>query len=151
MVNAPEFNPAIVEDSGSIRTWGCGYGNPTGTDSGYDQPLAGVSNTLNFMKKEAVDAAQKERTQLLALPLRSEYLAPTLLAWAKQKPKDLEAPKALHFFVTYTRMECPYGNIHPLAKTSYSKEAFELLHRIYPKSDWATKTKYYFKSEPRSY
>jgi len=59
------------------------------------------------------------------------------LAWAKQKPKDPEVPKALHFFI-----HRKYYGQSP--DTKFSREAYQLLHKNYTNSEWAIKTKYYY-------
>ncbi len=141
MVNAPEFNPQLIEPgSGGVRTWGCsGY-----SGDGYT-PLD--AKFPNFVSKEARAEVQQEQKRLLSLPRRSYFLAQPLLEWARANQADPEVPKALHFFVASTRMECNASDANEASykpKKSYSQEAFELLHKRYPKSPWAAKTKYYY-------
>jgi hypothetical protein len=112
-----------------------------------EQPESDPAQPPRYLSAEQLAAAGKEQQQLLKLPLRTEFIAPTLLAWAKQKPNDEEAPKALHFLVASTRMECPYGTDKEekdQLRSQYSKEAFNLLHKLYPNSKWARQTKYFF-------
>ena len=83
----------------------------------------------------------------MALPLRSEYLAPSLLAWAGTRPAGDEAPKALHLLVAATRMECTSGTEKPekeQMRARYSRAAFDLLKKEYPDSKWAKATKYFY-------
>ena len=61
------------------------------------------------------------------------------IQWAKEAPDDPRVPEALHLAVRTTRYGCVDGET-----TSFSKAAFQLLHRRYPKSEWAKKTKYWF-------
>jgi hypothetical protein len=92
---------------------------------------------LNFMQPAAIRAAKIEQQKLEDYSIANNYIAPALLAWAKQKPKDPEAPKALHYFIYGSK----YGrNID----TKLSREAFQLLHTYYPNSEWSIKTKYYY-------
>ncbi|HSI48282.1 MAG TPA: hypothetical protein VLA61_08440 [Ideonella sp.] len=140
--NTPELDPAVVNDQGLQQSWGCiTYAN---TDTTADPThLAGPA----FLSAAERDAAQAERARLQALPLRSEYLGPPLLAWARSHTADPEAPKALHFFIASTRMECRGVPAHPRPKddpATDSKDAFQLLHKQWPKSEWAAKTKYYY-------
>ena len=67
------------------------------------------------------------------------YLCAETLAWARSHPQDARVPQALHEAVNATH----YG---PADKTSsgYSKQAFDLLHRRYPDSEWARQTKYWY-------
>jgi len=140
LVNTPELNPSVIDAQGRSRNWGCRSG-------GMEQPEADPAQPPRYLSVEQREAAGKEQQALLKLPLRTEFIAPTLLAWARQKPNDEEAPKALHFLVASTRMECPYGTDKEekdQLRGQYSKEAFNLLHKHYPNSKWARQTKYFF-------
>ncbi len=140
LVNTPELTPNTYDDKGDPNAWGC----PQSNYGIRADPLNRVS--LSWLKPEARQQAAAEQKRLQALPLRTAYLAPNLLAWAKTKPDDPEAPKALHFFVSATRLECQSlpepgpGSKKP----THSRDAFQLLHKHYPKSSWTAKTKYYF-------
>jgi hypothetical protein len=48
-------------------------------------------------------------------------------------------PEALHIAVTSTRYGCTDKDTG-----RWSKAAFQLLHKRYPKSEWAKKTPYWF-------
>ncbi|MES2933206.1 MAG: hypothetical protein V4805_06935 [Pseudomonadota bacterium] len=143
MVNAPELHPNIIDPAGGVRFWGCHV-----FDWLNNRPVDALDAAVpNFLDATARADAEKEQTQLLALPIRSSYLGPLLLEWAKQNPHDPEVPKALHFFIASTRMECSAvrpGDAEGKANISYSQQAFQLLKSRYPKSEWAAKTKYYF-------
>ena len=51
----------------------------------------------------------------------------------------LVVPESLHYFVRATRYGCVDKSIR-----RYSREAFDLLHRKYPKSEWTMKTPYWY-------
>jgi hypothetical protein len=142
LVNTPELHPAVFDKDDNKRYWGCrkewGDG-PVLVRQGAPAP--------RFLSAQQNAAAAREQETLLRLPLRTEFLAPTLLQWARSRPADEEAPKALHFLVASTRMECPYGSALPEAeqvRARYSREAYEVLHKYYPASKWAKATKYYY-------
>lgn len=140
LVNTPELNPTIYDGHGASRTWGCAYGRKPEAEAPPPLPP-------RFATAEQLAAAAKEQQALLKLPLRTEFVGPTLLTWARQKPADDEAPKALHFLVASTRMECPYGNGKEgkeQLRAQISRDAFQLLHKNYPTSKWAKATKYHF-------
>lgn len=140
LVNTPELNPKVVDGFGTSRDWGCAYGAKKDEAPPPAQPP-------RYLTAEQLAAAAQEQQALLKLPLRSEFMAPPLLAWAKAKPADDEAPKALHFLVASTRMECPYGTDKEekdQLRGRYSKEAFQLLHKNWPGNKWAKATKYHF-------
>ncbi|MRV71354.1 hypothetical protein GJ700_06425 [Duganella sp. FT92W] len=140
LVNTPELNPKVVDGFGTSRDWGCAYGAKKDEAPPPAQPP-------RYLSAEQLAAAAQEQQALLKLPLRSEFMAPPLLAWAKGKPADDEAPKALHFLVASTRMECPYGTDKEekeQLRGRYSNEAFQLLHKNWPGNKWAKATKYHF-------
>ncbi|NHZ65919.1 hypothetical protein [Massilia genomosp. 1] len=142
LVNTPELHPALFDKEEKKRYWGCkkewGDG-PVVVRQGAPAP--------RFLSAQQTLEAAKEQAAMLRLPLRSEFLAPTLLSWARTRPADEEAPKALHLLVASTRMECPYGSEVPEAeqlRTRYSREAYEVVHKYYPASKWTKATKYFY-------
>jgi hypothetical protein len=78
-----------------------------------------------------------ERAALNAMGAAPTFLASETINWAKAHPDDPRVPEALHLAVRATRYGCEPA-------TPLSKQAFELLHRRYPKSDWTEKTPYYY-------
>jgi len=85
------------------------------------------------------EAGEREWRKLSAIGPAPLYFAPAVLDWAKAHPDDPRVPEALHYFVRSTRYGCVDQSIGP-----YSREAFDLLHRKYPKSEWTIKTPYWF-------
>jgi hypothetical protein len=135
LANAPELNPFG-------GAWGCGPSKEPA------MPIA-EGDTLytawpRFISKEARVQAQKELQTFRALPKRSSYLGPLLLDYAQRNPNDAEVPKALHYFIASTRMECPYYGDKPQATKNYSQLAFMWLKKRYPNNEWAVRTKYYY-------
>jgi tetratricopeptide (TPR) repeat protein len=66
------------------------------------------------------------------------YLCANTIEWAKAHPQDPRVPQALHLAVEATH----YG---PSDKaSSYSRQAFDLLHQRYANSEWTKKTKYWY-------
>ena len=137
--NAPELHPYAVDAAGVKRLWGCRDTTPAALEPELDNAIP------NFLSPQERQQAQKEQLVLQSLPKRSEYLAPVLLDWARASPSDPEVPKALHFFIASTRNECSAVNeTDAKNRPQYSKEAFQLLHKQYPTSEWALKTKYFY-------
>ena len=62
------------------------------------------------------------------------------LDWAQKHPDDPRLPEALHRAVQASRYRCTDADTG-----KYSKQAFNLLHRKYPKSSWTARTKYWYK------
>lgn len=84
--------------------------------------------------------AAKEWSALQSIPAAPTWLGRETLAWAKAHPNDRRVPEALHLVVRSTR----YGCLDTDSGT-YSRRAFTLLHRRYPRSPWTRKTPYWFK------
>ena len=145
LVNTPELEPAVLGNA-AIRYWGCNTPSQK-----FPLPGADANDILpaapRFLSKEQQADANKENKLMRALPLRSEYVAPSLLAWASTKPADDEAPKALHLLVAATRMECTSGTSKPekeQPRARYSRAAYDLLKKDYSDSKWAKATKYFY-------
>ncbi len=138
--NAPELNPNLIRQSGVGGTWDCGAaagGNSLADTDALDAAWP------RFLSSEARQQAKTDMKKLLALPKRSDYLGPLLLDYAQRNPTDAEVPKALHFFIASTRMECSYVD-KPKGQKSYSQQAFEWLKKNYRTNEWALRTKYYY-------
>jgi hypothetical protein len=138
LANAAELVPHVGKDDksyGMSDYWAC-YGGVAG-DDGMDL----ISPA--FLTAEERAEVEKEKAQLRKLPRRSSYLIPQAIEWAKLNKADPEAPKALHFLIASTRNECTAG-APETAPPKYSKQAFEFLHKQFPKSEWTAKTRYYY-------
>lgn len=83
---------------------------------------------------------QQEWRQLLDLDTAPNYLGSLVVSWARKNPRDPRVPEALHLAVTSSRYGCTDSQTG-----RYSKEAFTLLHKNYPETEWAKSTKYWFK------
>ena len=126
LVNTPELTTAVFDNKYIENYPGC--------DNSTEDPLKTCGSLPpNFMSASSAAAAQKEQLILRKWRNGEDFLTTTLLAWAKLKPTDAEAPKALHFLITTKRV---------VGKPS--REAFQILHKNYPGSEWAKKTKYYY-------
>lgn len=68
-------------------------------------------------------------------------IGPEILAWADAHRDDPEVPRALARLVRATRFSCGRG-VGAFAEVS--RGAFERLHQRYPKSAWATRTRYWY-------
>jgi tetratricopeptide (TPR) repeat protein len=94
-----------------------------------------------FLTAEQRAAGEKEARQIeSAPPWQATYLLKESIEWARAHPDDPRVPQALHMAVAASRYR------HTDADTGkYSEQAFDLLHRRYPKSEWAARTPYWFK------
>ena len=70
----------------------------------------------------------------------SNFFVRAAIAWAKSHPRDPRSPEALHLGVRWTRYGCGDSDTG-----TASRAAFALLHKQYPNSEWARKTKYWYR------
>ncbi len=114
-------------------------GEKKGEQKGASDEAAGLKSP-DFLNDEQRAAAEKEVARLSALGTAPNYLCSQAIEWAKASPHDPRVPEALHLAVKSTRYGCADKGTGAL-----SKAAFQILHKQYPKSEWAAKTKYWYK------
>lgn len=137
LANAPELVPRVsmLENADGERYWSCARRASSPDSMDHMSPA--------FLSPAERTQVDQEKAQLRALPKRSAYLIPLVIDWARKNKADPEAPKALHFLIASTRNECDAGAKEEKSR-NHSKEAFEFLHRHYPKNEWTLKTRYYY-------
>jgi hypothetical protein len=91
-----------------------------------------------FLSPDETARGQREWSELAKLPPAPDYLAAQAVEWVRSNAGDPRAPEALHLAVRATRYGCSEE------RTPFSKQAFDLLHKQYPNSEWAQKTKYWY-------
>jgi hypothetical protein len=115
-------------------------------DKPREQPVTSLPDLPNSARpapaflstKERVDhAAQWQR--LAALGAGPTYLSREAAAWAKARPQDKHVAEALALAVRAGRFGC--GDEQT---TQGSRQAFSLLHKLYPTSSWAKRTPYWY-------
>jgi hypothetical protein len=109
--------------------WWCGVSGESG-----DKPE--LPGFLNDAQRSALAA---ERRKLEALQIGGNDLCIRAVEWAKRSPTDPRVPEALHLAIKATRFGC-----RDKQTQRYSRLAFDTLHKQYPNSAWAKKTKYYY-------
>jgi hypothetical protein len=92
-----------------------------------------------FLSQGQRSTVGEELRMLRSLGAAPNYLSRQVIEWAKKNPDDPRVPQALHLAVRSTRYGCADADT-----SKFSKAAFQLLHRHYPKSQWAKKTKYWY-------
>jgi hypothetical protein len=101
-----------------------------------------------FLAADDVARGVAETERLQQLPDSVAVIGPRVVDYARSHPDDPLVPEALALTVRAGHYACASWDksVSP-GKTEYtavSKVAFELLHKSYPKSTWALKTKYYY-------
>jgi hypothetical protein len=102
-----------------------------------------------FMPAGDVARGAAEVQRLQQLPDSIIVIGQRVVDYARQHPEDPLAPEALALTVRAGHYACAAFIPDPAGEngseyTPVSKAAFELLHRRYPKSPWALKTRYYY-------
>jgi len=130
--------------------WWCSFApDQTGSLPGYyrnasimGEPLREVYRDggpkAEFLNAEERERGRKEWLELGKLAAAPDYLASRSIDWANSHPADPRNAEALHLAVRATRYGCTDQ------RTPYSRQAFDLLHKQYPDSEWAKKTKYWY-------
>ena len=127
------------------RNWWCGF------DKGEFDRSDATSQILRlayhdgdvpypaFLSAEEIAATKAEWAALTAVGTAPNYLAGESVKWARARPTDLNAAEALARAVEGTRWGCK-----DKATPAASRTAFQTLHKLFPKSEWAARTKYWY-------
>lgn len=110
------------------------------------QPFDRIAPT-GFLTPAQIAAGESESKRLLASQNAAVALGQRVLDYAKAHPADANVPEALALTVRATHFATSFwSNQEPEAKASsaMSKAAFQLLHKRYPATRWAQKTKVYY-------
>ena len=89
-----------------------------------------------FLRPEETAAVETELRQLVAIGNARDYLARETIKWAKARPTDVDAAEALARVVTGGRWIC--------SDRALSRQSFQLLHKLFPKTEWARRTRYWY-------
>jgi hypothetical protein len=126
--------------------WGSRWGDGDwrleryGTDNLKAEPPGHTDFLTAQQQKQAAD----EDARLNALPVAAVWLGQRAIAYVKAHPDDKDAAEALALTVRATHLSSSSGESKEDGESAVSKQAFEMLHRMYPKSPWALRTKYYY-------
>ena len=157
LLNHPGANPILGSGFGRLTrcgaiddyrdNWWCAIHPKNDTRSGFeDGPLLELYRSSHpsaaFLPEPDRQRAAAEWGRLQALPAAPNWLANQTVEFARAHPDDPRVAQALHLAVRATRYGCT--NAHSGAA---SKQAFDLLHRKYPNSEWARKTRFWYGSQ----
>lgn len=125
----------------SIRgNWWCAESEAKKADTSYNHYQFNRPKFYpEFLTAEQNAAAAREQNQILASGNSATYLARRAVEFAKRNPNHRSVPEILHLAVRSTRYGCTDEETE-----KFSKEAFTILHKRFPKSTWTAKTPYWF-------
>jgi hypothetical protein len=128
-------------DIGADQEYGPNQGGifSPGASGGSSKSDAALPPSPSWLTPAERERAQREWHMLSQIGAAPTYFATVVLGWAQVHPDDPRVPESLHYFVRATRYGCVDKSIR-----RYSREAFDLLHRKYPKSEWTMKTPYWY-------
>ena len=127
------------------RNWWCSFA------SGGAEARASVSELIGLLYADGTitypaflsagerAATERELAALAALGTAPNYLAREAVRWAVARPSDVDAAEALAHAVQGTRWACADDHT-----TAASRSAFQTLHRLFPRTEWARKTRYWY-------
>ena len=126
--------------------WWC---KPWGDPQNYEQAKKPMPLPIPpFLLPDQLALAASEYQRLQQFPDSVIVIGQRVLDYAKDHPDDPLIPEGLALTVRAGHYACqPFNTTGDPDKSEYtptSKAAFELLHRRYPKSGWALKTRYYY-------
>jgi hypothetical protein len=146
-----------VDDIEPLRTfaqfggnWWCGlperdrFNAPVGSPSSELIRLlypAGRVPYPSFITDSEREVTERELDTLKTTGPARSYLAREALTWARERPDDPDVPEALARAVRGWR----FANCYDDADWRMVERAFTTLHRRYPQSEWAKRTKYWYK------
>ncbi len=125
----------------SIRgNWWCAEDEATRDETSYNHYRFKYPNSRpNFLTAAQTADAVREHEQIIRSGNSATFLARRAVEFAGKNPNQPNTPEILHLAVRATRYGCTDAET-----LSYSKEAFTILHKRFPKSPWTTKTPYFF-------
>ena len=125
-------------------------GSDAGADARFGASAASATTALMHEGKDVPfpeflgpveRAAARRRTEAaVRAPDGTDYLSSEAIAWARGRPDDIDAAEALAHAVEGGRWNCKY-----LRNPELSRRAFQTLHRLFPQSQWAKQTKYWYR------
>ena len=90
-----------------------------------------------FYSAHQKEDAHSEFQKISDLGACGDWLSNTLIDWAKNHPADERSPEALHYAMRVIRFSAD-------GSAKRSREVYALLHKKYPRTEWAKKTRYWY-------
>lgn len=104
------------------------------------EALAPPASFPEFLSAGERQGLAAERAALVEVGSAANYLAGEAVNWARAEPKNPLVAEALALAVEGTRWGACYSD----DTGARSKLAFQTLHKLFPNSEWAKRTKYWY-------
>ena len=104
-----------------------------------DNATYALPNPAAYLPETSLKKAEAENRILRAI-VAPNYLAGLVTRYAGENPPEARVAEALHLAVNATR----YAAFKDEATSRYSRAAFTILHKQYPRSPWAARTPYWY-------
>jgi len=125
----------------SLKNWWCGVADDVGTAPASLVTGTGRAPSPLFLNDDERQAADRERAAIAAAEAPRTFVIKEAIAWATARRADPDAAEALALAIEGWRWSaCSYDE----PKSDLPRRAFTLLHRQFPDSEWAKKTKYWY-------
>jgi len=123
------------------RNWWCDVNDDVGTGAASLVTGSGRPPSPPFLSDAERQAAEQERAALKTLEMPRTLLMAEAIEWARARRTDPDAAEALALAIEGWRWApCSYAE----PKSDLPRRAFALLHRQFPESEWAKKTRYWY-------
>ena len=155
-LNFPGIEPIVDIGIGRSRplnqqdtyrdNWWCGssFTTPTAplveSETGITSFTSSTIPSPLFLTANEKAEGSRQWAMLSRLGAMPNYLSKQVIQFGTKNPTNPRVPESLHLAVTSTRFGCTDKETG-----RWSKAAFDLLHRKYPNTTWAKKTRYWFK------
>jgi hypothetical protein len=142
-------DPLRTFDHTFSRNWWCGIERASEDGIYASAPSSAVRELLygkgevpfpEFLTTAEREEVQRELNAMAALGPAPQYLAGEALKWVRGRPKDVDVAEALAQVVEGWRWTCPGATRDP----QLARRSFETLHRLFPQSEWAKRTRYWY-------
>lgn len=135
-----------INETDSYRdNWWCGLDSGAARiremNQSWAKSYSGQSLTVPlFLSPQERLTVESEWKQLQETEMGVTWMTQQVLSWAKAHPDDARVPESLYLAVRASRYACDDTKV----RGEVTHEAFNLLHRKYPNSEWTKKTPYWF-------
>jgi hypothetical protein len=131
--------PSREFDDGLHRNWWCDAAGPAASDSQVVNDFWEDAAFPPFVTAAERAALKQELDAINTMEPMANFLANEAVKWARARPSDPDAAEALALAVRAARWGCGDDRT-----TRAGRTAFETLHKLFPKSEWARKTRYWY-------